>query len=271
MPIDVRGSLSDEAIYEVKDIKTLIDTAKSTKQTRIDADKNKTTYQEDLVKAKKDWEKAKKGYETLLKDQKATSEQVKNARDEIRAKEKAYKDLGGITGSSLTKQENQADKLRKDQQKSAEELLTLRRQNQRDEISLMKEGTQKKHGKEYLSLYCGDGGCLLPDPCPAAHIDPETDQKSVYPVILILRPICDVSCYDVSGDPLRHKQYGVGGASAGHRNHRGVVRKKSPVCCGDLLCDGIRHGNFLSVAKIHKTHIFNKTKAVSVSDHPSIK
>ena len=42
-------------------------------------------------------------------------------------------------------------------------------------------------------------------------------------------------------------------------------------CCGDLLCDGIRHGNFLSVAKIHKTHIFNKTKAVSVSDHPSIK
>ncbi len=70
LPIDVKGSLSDEAIYEVKDIKTLIDTAKSTKQTRIDADKNKTTYQEDLVKAKKDWEKAKKGYETLLKDQK---------------------------------------------------------------------------------------------------------------------------------------------------------------------------------------------------------
>ena len=144
LPIDVKGSLSDEAIYEVKDIKTLIDTAKSTKQTRIDADKNKTTYQENLVKAKKDWEKAKKGYETLLKDQKATSEQVKNARDEIRAKEKAYKDLGGITGSSLTKQENQADKLRKDQQKSAEELLTLRRQNQQDEISLMKEGTEKK-------------------------------------------------------------------------------------------------------------------------------
>ena len=125
--------------------------------------------------------------------------------------------------------------------------------------------------KEYLSLYCGDGGGLLPDPCPAAHIDPETDQKSVYPVILILRPICDVSCYDVPGDPLRHKQYGVGGAGAGHRNHRGVVRKKSPVRCGDLLRDGIHYGIFLSVVKIHKTHILNKTKAVSVSDHPSIK
>ena len=135
---------------------------------------------------------------------------------------------------------------------------------------LDEEGTHKKHGKEYLSLYCGDGGRFISDPCPAAHIDPETDQKSVYPVILILRPICDVSCYDVSGDPLRHKQYGVG-AGAGHRNHRGVVRKKSPVRCGDLLRDGIHYGIFLSVVKIHKTHILNKTKAVSVSDHPSIK
>ena len=40
LPIDIKGTLSDEAIYNVKDIKTLIDTAKSTKQTRIDAEKN---------------------------------------------------------------------------------------------------------------------------------------------------------------------------------------------------------------------------------------
>lgn len=50
-----------------------------------------------------------------------------------------------------------------------------------------------------------------------------------------------------------------------------MVRKKSPVRCGDLLRDGIHYGIFLSVVKIHKTHILNKTKAVSVSDHPSIK
>ena len=102
----------------------------------------------------------------------------------------------------------------------------------------------------------------------------------VLPLTLIRKPIknqfiqsflCDVSCYDVPGDPLRHKQYGVGGAGAGHRNHRGVVRKKSPVRCGDLLCGGIRHRIFLSVVKIHKTHIFSKTKAVSASDHPSIR
>lgn len=60
LPIDIKGTLSDEAIYNVKDIKTLIDTAKSVKQTRIDSEKNKTTYKQDYEKAKKDWEDAKK-------------------------------------------------------------------------------------------------------------------------------------------------------------------------------------------------------------------
>lgn len=154
LPIDVEGSLSDEAIYEVKDIKNLIDTAKSTKQTRIETEKNKTTYQQDLAAAKADWEKAKKGYEVLLKDQQATSEQVKKAREDMLSKEKAYKDLGGITGSSLTKQDNQTEKLRKqtdkydalldkqslEQQRSAEDL-----QMEVDEarIKAMDEGSAK--------------------------------------------------------------------------------------------------------------------------------
>ena len=95
LPIDVKGSLSDEALFEVKDIKTLIDTAKSTKQSRIESKNNQTTYQQDLAAAKADWEKAKQGYEALIKDQKATSEQVKKAREEMEAKEKTYKELGG--------------------------------------------------------------------------------------------------------------------------------------------------------------------------------
>lgn len=148
LPIDVEGTLSDEAIYNVKDIKTLIDTAKSAKQTRFDSEKNKTTYQQDLAKAKEEWEKAKKGYEALLKDQQATSEQVKNARDDMQAKEKAYKDLGGITGSSLAKQENKAkkdaDKQLKQQEQLSEQLFSLRRKNQQDEINLMADGTEKK-------------------------------------------------------------------------------------------------------------------------------
>lgn len=148
LPIDVEGSLSDEAIYEVKDIKNLIDTAKSTKQTRIETEKNKTTYQQDLAAAKADWEKAKKGYEVLLKDQQATSEQVKKAREDMLSKEKAYKDLGGITGSSLIKQENQAKKEAenrlKQQEQLAEQLLSIRRKNQQDEINLMEDGTERK-------------------------------------------------------------------------------------------------------------------------------
>lgn len=144
LPIDVKGSLSDEAIYDVKDIQTLIDTAKSKKLSRIDEEKNKTTYQEDLANAKVEWEKAKKGYEALIKDQTATSKQVKEAKDKMEASEKAYKDLGGVTGSELTRQENLAKKQKENQEKLDGQLLSLRRQNQQDEINLMKEGTEKK-------------------------------------------------------------------------------------------------------------------------------
>lgn len=145
LPIDVQGTLSDEAIYNVKDIKTLIDTAKSAKQTRIDSEKNKTTYKQDYEKAKKDWEDAKKKLSEIEKDKsKFTSKQYEEAKKQEETTEKAYKDLGGITGSALSKQEKASEKQKKEQQKSAEELLSLRRQNQRDEVSLMKEGTEKK-------------------------------------------------------------------------------------------------------------------------------
>ena len=107
-----------------------------------------TTYQQDLVKAKADWERAKKGYEAIIKDQKSTSKQVKEAKDNMETAEKKYKDLGGITGSSLIKQENQAkkeleEKIRQ-QEHLFEQLLSIRRKNQQDEINLMEDGTEKK-------------------------------------------------------------------------------------------------------------------------------
>lgn len=145
LPINIKGTLSDEAIYNVKDIRTLIDTAKSAKQTRLDSEKNKTTYKQDYEKAKKEWEDAKKKLSEIEKDKsKFTSKQYEEAKKREETAEKAYKDLGGITGSALSKQEKAADKQKKDQQKSAEELLSLRRQNQQAEIDLMKEGTEKK-------------------------------------------------------------------------------------------------------------------------------
>ena len=149
LPIDIKGTLSDEAIYNVKDIKTLIDTAKSVKQTRIDSEKNKTTYKQDYEKAKKDWDDAKKKLSEIEKDKsKFTSKQYEEAKKRVKTTEKAYKNLGGITGSSLTKQENQAKKEAenrlKQQEQLAEQLLSLRRKNQQDEINLMADGTEKK-------------------------------------------------------------------------------------------------------------------------------
>ena len=145
LPIDIKGTLSDEAIYNVKDIKTLIDTAKSVKQTRIDSEKNKTTYKQDYEKAKKDWDDAKKKLSEIEKDKsKFTSKQYEEAKKRVETTEKAYKNLGGITGSSLTKQEKAAEKQKENQEKLDGQLLSLHRQNQQDEINLMREGTEKK-------------------------------------------------------------------------------------------------------------------------------
>lgn len=58
-------------------------TTESELQSRIDILESELSHvkpqptQQDLAKAKSDWEKAKKGYEVLLKDQQATSEQDK--------------------------------------------------------------------------------------------------------------------------------------------------------------------------------------------------
>lgn len=139
LPIDVQGTLSDEAIYNVKDIKTLIDTAKSAKQTRIDSEKNKTTYKQDYEKAKKDWEDAKKKLSEIEKDKsKFTSKQYEEAKKRVETTEKAYKDLGGITGSSLTKQENQAEKLRK--------------QTDKYNVLLEKQALEQKRNAEDLQM-----------------------------------------------------------------------------------------------------------------------
>lgn len=139
LPIDVQGTMSDAAIYEVKDIQALIDTAKSTKDSRIEADKNKTNYKEDLAVAKKEWENAKKELAAIEKDkEKFSSEQYKNAKAEADAKEKAYKDLGGDTNRKTFKDE-------KDGQEALQnELLALQRKTSQAQINLMEEGSERK-------------------------------------------------------------------------------------------------------------------------------
>ncbi len=98
------------------------------------------------------YKEAKTVYEAKLKAvedaKKGTESAYKKAVEELEAAEKSYKSLGGVTGDTLTKQENQAKKdaerQKKEQQQLAEELLQLRRTNQQDEINLMEEGSEKK-------------------------------------------------------------------------------------------------------------------------------
>lgn len=149
LPIDAKGSLSDEAIYDVKDIKTLIDTTKAAKKTKEEAEKaEKKSSAEWLASYKKAYEDAEKAYKDFLSSKQVMSDderdkelkRLKGLRDSAKA---TYESKGGST-SSDAKQENQADKLRQQQQKSSEELLSLRRQNQQDEIDLMEEGGEKR-------------------------------------------------------------------------------------------------------------------------------
>lgn len=118
-------------------------------------------------KSGSDWlSDAKNEYQKALKDlkdfessktklaQEEYNRRHKELKDNVDAEEKKYKNLGGVTGSSLTKQENQAEKLRKEQEKLA--LLTNKQaleqsrseqdlQNQVDQarIDSMKEGSTK--------------------------------------------------------------------------------------------------------------------------------
>lgn len=107
--------------------------------------KSPTTYKEDYEKAKKDWEDAKKKLSEIEKDKsKFTSKQYEEAKKRKETTEKAYKDLGGITGNALSKQENQAEKLRKEQEK----LRALQEKQSKDAIRQVKdlelEATQSK-------------------------------------------------------------------------------------------------------------------------------
>lgn len=96
------------------------------------------TYSDAFSKAQKAYLKAKANLE---KAKKGTKAEYLTALEEFKKAEEDYKNIGGLTG---TKQENEAKKRKELQEKLAEELLSLGRQNQQDEINLLEEGTDKK-------------------------------------------------------------------------------------------------------------------------------
>ena len=132
--------------------------------------KSPTTYKQDYEKAKKEWEDAKKALSEIEKDKSNfTSKQYEEAKKRSETAEKAYKDLGGITGSSLTKQESAAEKLRKQQESIREQkdknaqldkkqsLDRIRQQQDLDnqavqaEIDAMSESFEKKEKQRELN------------------------------------------------------------------------------------------------------------------------
>lgn len=122
LPIDAKGSLSEEAIYDLKDIKTLIDTAKTAKKTKEEAAKaEKKSAAEWLLSYKKAYDDAEKAYKDFLSSKKIMSDadrdkelkRLKDLRDTAKA---TYERKGGST-SSDSKQDKSSDKLREQQEK----------------------------------------------------------------------------------------------------------------------------------------------------------
>lgn len=122
LPIDAKGSLSEEAIYDLKDIKTLIDTAKTAKKTKEEAAKaEKKSAAEWLLSYKKAYDDAEKAYKDFLSSKKIMSDadrdkelkRLKDLRDTAKA---TYERKGGST-SSDSKKDDKAQKLREEQEK----------------------------------------------------------------------------------------------------------------------------------------------------------
>lgn len=90
------------------------------------------TYNEAYKEARNIWKAKQKALEDAKKGSQA--DYVKAVK-ELEEAENNYKKLGGDT---------KANDYKKEAQKRAEELLSIRRQNQQEEINLMNEGTEKK-------------------------------------------------------------------------------------------------------------------------------
>lgn len=97
--------IANDAVKEIEKIQS-----ESSKKSKIT-----TTYKQDFDNAKKEWENAKKELTRIEKDKdKFTSKQYEDAKKREESAEKTFKDLGGSTGSKLSKEEKSSDKLRKE-------------------------------------------------------------------------------------------------------------------------------------------------------------
>lgn len=160
-----RGTYSGQYEIQLSDAKSKLEAAKKVVADieKIQVEANKQKEKDDkkvVVKNKEYWTNQKKEAETALNSIASSQKKlmdagkfkgiddavVNNYKDNVRKLKEAEKELKVYDSSS--KQENQAkkeaEKKRKQQEQLAEQLLSLRRKNQQDEVNLMAEGTQKK-------------------------------------------------------------------------------------------------------------------------------
>lgn len=160
-----RGTYSGQYEIQLSDAKSKLEAAKKVvadiEKIQAEANRQKEAVDKKVViKNKEFWTTQKKEAETALNSIASSQKKlmdagnfkgiddavVNNYKDNVRKLKEAEKELKVYDLSS--KQENQAkkeaEKKRKQQEQLAEQLLSLRRKSQQDEVNLMAEGTQKK-------------------------------------------------------------------------------------------------------------------------------
>lgn len=145
LPIDVKGTLSDEAIYDVKSIRSLIESATAIKNKKQNPEKVEM-YGEAYNKAKKEWEAAKTELEAIEKDKdKFSKKQYEAAKTRKETAKKAYEKLGGKTEKALKKEETEAQK----KQREANELKVEQAERQQKIDEYDKERANQEKQSEF--------------------------------------------------------------------------------------------------------------------------
>ena len=160
-----RGTYSGQYEIQLSDAKSKLEAAKKVvadiKKIQIEANKQKEKEDKKVVvKNKEYWTNQKKEAETALNSIASSQKKlldtgkfkgiddavVNNYKDNVRKLKEAEKELKVYDSSS--KQENQSPKevtkQLKQQEQLAEQLLSIRRKNQQDEVNLMEDGTERK-------------------------------------------------------------------------------------------------------------------------------
>ena len=116
--------------FKTNEIKQYVSALEDLQKARLNAVKNKKYWEE----KKKEAEDARNALDVSKKNSEEWNKYTKQIQE-------AQKQIDKYSDSKSGKE---AEKQKKEQQKTAEELLSLRRQNQQAEIDLMEEGTKKK-------------------------------------------------------------------------------------------------------------------------------